>query len=269
MRQETLIFLKTEKDKQLEIPERCEGLFYPLEFKPDEYLKWKNELNPGVRCEFLIQKYQQDSSLYAEVFEAIYKNFITVLDKEYMLYTRFLVDPRNMTGRVDRTAENLHGDADWQPPVIYDEERDSNVRFSGDYSEVYTKFINMLRHCMFGIPATVPKNILEAVKKPGEDFNSGEYSVTLDSINRGSWKILSKWPPLRNLIENMKSKFPDVEKLLEVYGEPDGTCSLDSSFLTRDGEYVDLVDSDSSNIVISSLIEKYGVQNVKFYELQD
>lgn len=214
-----------------------------------------------------MKNHEGEASLYSEVYETMSKNFITAKDREYMIYARFLTDPRDVEGKEDRTNENLHGDADWKPKKIYRPLQDTQVRFSGDYKNLYSKFISMLRNCIVINPNLAPKYILDIIMKPGEEINS-EYSVTLDSINRNSWKELSKWNTCRNLIENCKKEFPDLDKLLDMYGEPE--CSgISSNFLIKNGEYVDIIDKEDAGIVIPALINKFGKENVTYYELQD
>jgi hypothetical protein len=265
MEKEILIFVKS--DKEFELPKKCEGLFYPLKFDPTEYLKWKNENDLGIRDEFLVKTYDTEASLYKEVYSSIFRNFITAADKEFMLYTEFLVDPRKLEGRLDYTnISQSDYDPDWEPEMVYDVMRDSEARFSGDFKDLYSKFITLLRHCVVLNPVA-PDYVVEAIGIPRSTLNnSGEYSITLDSISKDSWKVLSRWATVRNFISNCKELFPTIEKLLEIYGEP-SCASLSSQFMTMKDSYVDVVDSEDSGVVVSGLIENYGVENVKYYEL--
>jgi hypothetical protein len=264
MSKETLIFVKS--DDNFEIPEKCEGLFYPVKFDSQEYIDWKSELDQNVRDELLSRKHREEVSLYNEIFNAFNKNFVSAQDREYMLLTRFLVDPRDMEGVIDTTVE--YGDANGK--TIYPPVRDDKARFGQDnaeYRELYQNFMTVLRHCLYKNPGLAPKDIYEAVVKTKEVAKS-EYNLSYDTLPRDSWEILSKWIVVRNFIENTRKIYPSIDKLLTVYGEPNCTC-LDTNFVAHNGEYVDIVDSEDSSLIVSSLIEKFGIDNVKHFALPE
>jgi hypothetical protein len=262
MSKETLIFVKG--DENFEVPEKCEGIFYPVKFNSKEYIDWKTELDQNVRDEILLRNHKDEVSLYNEIFNVFNKNFVSAQDREYMLLTRFLVDPRDMDGVIDTTAE--YGDANGK--IIYPPIRDDKARFNQDnaeYRELYQNFMTVLRHCLYKNPVLAPKEVYEAVIKDKET-EKNEYNLSFDTLPRDSWEILSKWLVVRNFIENTRKTYPPIEKLLTVYGEPNCTC-LDTNFVAHDGEYVDIVDSNNSSLIVSALIEKFGIDNVKHFAL--
>lgn len=264
MSKETLIFVKG--GENFEIPEKCEGLFYPVKFKAQEYIDWKTELDQNVRDEFLSRNHKDEVSLYNEIFNTFNKNFVSAQDREYMLLTRFLVDPREMEGVIDTTAE--YGDANGK--IIYPRMRDDKARFNqenAEYRELYSNFLTILRHCLYKNPGLAPKDIYEAVVKT-EEVSKSEYNLSYDTLPRDCWEILSKWIVVRNFIENTRKTYPTIEKLLTVYGEPKCAC-LNTNFVAHDGEYVDIVDSEDSSLIVSALIEKLGIDNVKHFSLPE
>jgi len=252
---ETIIFVKGEKD--LSIPEKCEGIFYPLKFDSEEFLKWKNELDPDIRTELLRSEHKDESSLYFDVYNAIDKNFATASDREFMAYIRFLVDPRDPEGKP----------SDEDPTKInYRKLHDSECRFGGEYKELYSEFITILRHCAFRKPCLAPRYVMEAINADKIiEMGGDEYSLTIDHIPNDCWTKIFRWPVLKNFIANKKAKFPDLDHILDMYGEPISS-GIDSNVVNFNGDYVDIV-SDDSSFIIASLIESFGANNVKYYEL--
>jgi hypothetical protein len=92
-----------------------------------------------------------------------------------------------------------------------------------------------------------------------------EYSLTIDHIPNDCWDKIFRWPVIKNFIANRKDKFPDLNHILDMYGEPISS-GIDSNVVNFNGDYVDIV-SDDSSFIIASLIESFGADNVKYYEL--
>lgn len=260
MSKETIIFVKG--GEEFNVPEKCEGIFYPLKFDSDEFLKWKNELDQGVRAELLRTKHKDEVSLYSDIYDAIDRNFTSAADREYMTYTRFLVDPRDPEGELDVNDEA--GDPD-PGKRIHRPLRDSECRFGGKYKDLYSDFMTVLRHCAFNKPCVAPKYILEALDVESVK-QSGEYGMTYDSIPRESWQKIFRWPVVKNFIENKMDQFPELSKIIDMYGEP-VTSSIGASVVNYNGNFVDIVDKDDSSSIVAALIEVFGTDNVKYYEL--
>jgi len=261
MSKETIIFIKGNEENTISLPEEVEGIYYPIKFDSEKYSKWKNELDPDIRVELLRREYSEESSLYQDLFNKLDSNFISAADREYMMYTRFLVDPRDPDGVI------VEG-PDVEESRIYKEITDSECRFGGKYKDLYSEFITVIRHCAGKKPALAPKYVTDAlnIEKILSENQGGEYSITCDSLPRDSWKYIFRWVVLKNFIENKRKNFPELTHLLEIYGEP--VCSsIDANLVSFNGWYTDIVDSEDAPNIVESLKLKLGEDNVKDYEL--
>lgn len=261
MSKEVIIFVKpADNTEEFVLPEECEGLFYPLKFDPDEYIKWKNEAELDLRNEILTRNHKDEASLYQELYTVMDRNFVSALDREYMIYSHFLTEPRDPEGKIDTSPQ---GDAG---KTIYPKMNDSDARFGGDFKQLYEEFVKILRACVYGKPCTAPKYILDSLDLDREEMK-GEYSLTLDTIPNKSWSAISRWPVMRNFIENRKKLFPEILHLVDMYGEPENNDCIGISYVAFKDQYVDVIDPEDASSIISSLIEKFGVDNVKYYNV--
>jgi len=261
MSKETIIFIKGDGNNTISLPEDVEGIYYPIKFDSEKYLKWKNELDPDIRVELLKKEYTENFSLYLDLFNKLESNFISAADREYMTYLRFLLDPRNPDGVIVAGP-------DAKESRVYRQITDSECRFSGKYKDLYSDFITVIRHCAGKKPVLAPKYVIEAlqIEKILSENQGGEFSITCDVLPRDSWKSIFRWTVLKNFIENKRKEFPELSHLLEMYGEP--TCSSISANLVSFNEwYADIVDSEDAPGIIGSLKIKLGEDNVKNYEL--
>ena len=261
MSKETIIFIKGNEENTISLPEEVEGIYYPIRFNSEKYLKWKSELEPDIRVELLKREYPENFSLYLDLFNKLDSNFISAADREYMTYLRFLVDPRDPDGVIVAGP-------DAEESRVYKSVTDNECRFGGKYKNLYSDFITVIRHCAGKKPVLAPKYVTEALKieKILSENQGGEYSITCDSLPKDSWKVIFRWTVLKNFIENKRKEFPELTHLLEIYGEPTYS-SISANIISFNGWYTDIVDSEDAPNIVESLKLKLGEENVKDYEL--
>ena len=263
-KQQVIIFVNGGKD--FKVPESCEGIFYPLKFNSEEFLKWKHELNQGIREEFLRIEHREEASLYQELYNAIDKNFVSALDREYMTYTRFLVDPRDPVGVPDVLEETGNPEPGAR---VYRELSDSECRFGAEfehYKELYGNFLTVLRHCAVKTPNLAPKYVVDALGISEFVEENNEFKITYDSISKSSWKEIYRWPVVKNFIENKKEQFPELAHLIDIYGEP-VTANISANSVLFNEQYADILDKEDSSMIVKDLTEIYGTENVNCYDL--
>lgn len=260
-----LLVIKTGKKEDLILPKEYEGLINPYLFSHSEYLTWKDlEREPG-QCDSWLEKTfgSFDKHVIKELYARVKAKFVSYIDREYMMYARYLVDPKCEKGILQASEYDLRYGCDG-----YDEDYDNyyyppihDPMFNPEYP-IFHNFCTVLRHVAVRKKGEVPKYIYKALDLDGID---SEFALCYP-LPFECWKDLSKWEPVRSFIDANRSKMPLISKLLAMYGEPTAVSASMSAF-SLDRYFVDIVAMDVARSYILATKDQYEEKSIKVYEV--
>ncbi len=234
MMENILIFIKETEKENLDLPEVCEGIYCPMKFDIKEYDKWKSREKKSYL--------EGEESIIDSVFNIIDKSFSSKTDYKFMIYSRFLTDPRDM-----ETGHSLI---------------DSNARFgNSSYCEIWKQFMVLFRSCLYnnGNVCLVPDKIVKELSKTFDLKEKTETQLNYDNLPKDLWKLMYSWKVVRNFITNRSALFPKIEDLLKVYGSPENK-GIFKDLTTFDGCFVDVIDKEDSEKIVPVLQEKFNIE---------